>query len=104
MNRINLIIDRFGWRENFDHLVSAEHVNNVGKPAPDIYLHTASLLSLDPSQCVVIEDSENGIKSAKAAGMCCIAVPNGNNEDDCSLADIRVDSLEHSDLRKYLGL
>jgi beta-phosphoglucomutase-like phosphatase (HAD superfamily) len=46
-----------------------------GKPHPDIYLEAARRLGVNPGECVAIEDSINGIVSAKAAGMRCIAVP-----------------------------
>jgi HAD superfamily hydrolase (TIGR01509 family) len=46
------------------------------KPAPDLYLEAAKRLEIDPANCLVIEDSMNGVKSAKAAGMAVWAVPN----------------------------
>lgn len=46
------------------------------KPAPDLYLEAAKRLEIDPANCLVIEDSMNGVKSAKAAGMKVWAVPN----------------------------
>ena len=55
--------------------VSSEEVAR-GKPAPDVYLEAARRLGVDPAACVAIEDSHNGIRSAKAAGMACIAIPN----------------------------
>jgi HAD superfamily hydrolase (TIGR01509 family) len=59
----------------FAATVSSEEVAR-GKPAPDVYLEAARRLGADPSACVAIEDSHNGIRSAKAAGMRCIAIPN----------------------------
>lgn len=47
-----------------------------GKPAPDVYLEAARRLGVDPSACVAVEDSSNGIRSAHAAGMRVIAYPN----------------------------
>jgi beta-phosphoglucomutase-like phosphatase (HAD superfamily) len=47
-----------------------------GKPAPDVYLEAARRLGVDPARCAAIEDSENGIRSAKAAGMRVLAIPN----------------------------
>lgn len=49
-------------------------VGNVSKPAPDIYLYGAKQLGVDPAQCLVIEDSPNGVRAGKAAGMTVIAV------------------------------
>jgi beta-phosphoglucomutase-like phosphatase (HAD superfamily) len=48
-----------------------------GKPAPDIFLETAKRLGVAPNACVVIEDSERGVRAARAAGMRCVAVPCG---------------------------
>ena len=55
----------------FDHLVSGEQVEH-SKPAPDVFLLTAELLEVEPNDCIVIEDSQNGSIAAKAAGMYCI--------------------------------
>jgi len=55
--------------------VSSEEVAR-GKPAPDVYLATARRLGVAPERCVAIEDSSNGLRSAAAAGMTVIAVPN----------------------------
>jgi HAD superfamily hydrolase (TIGR01509 family) len=59
----------------FRTTVSSEEVAR-GKPAPDVYLEAAARLGAEPHDCVAIEDSHNGIRSAKAAGMACIAIPN----------------------------
>ena len=58
----------------FDVTVSASMVS-VGKPAPDIYLKAAEMLSLSPQSCVALEDSPNGIKSASSAGCVTVMVP-----------------------------
>jgi HAD superfamily hydrolase (TIGR01509 family) len=55
--------------------VSSQEVPR-GKPAPDVYLEAAGRLGVDPARCAAVEDSHNGIRSAKAAGMRVIAVPN----------------------------
>jgi HAD superfamily hydrolase (TIGR01509 family) len=59
----------------FEETVSSEEVAR-GKPAPDVYLEAARRLGVAPKDCVAIEDSHNGIRSAKSAGMVCIAIPN----------------------------
>src|SRR5712691_2255061 len=55
--------------------VSSEEVER-GKPAPDVYLEAARRLGIEPSRCAAVEDSRNGILSARAAGMRVIAIPN----------------------------
>ena len=66
------IIDRFlelsGFGEAFAVDLSSEEVGR-GKPAPDVYLEAAAALGVDPSRCVAIEDSSNGLRAAAAAGM-----------------------------------
>ena len=64
------------------------------KPAPDLFLAAAAALGADPSRCVALEDSMNGIRSAKDAGMFCVAVPNSLTVQlDLSAADLSVPSL-----------
>jgi HAD superfamily hydrolase (TIGR01509 family) len=68
-------LSRHGIRDLFDVLCGREDVAQV-KPAPDLFLLAAERLGLPPSACVVFEDSPNGMRAARAAGMLCVAVPN----------------------------
>jgi HAD superfamily hydrolase (TIGR01509 family) len=72
---IDLALDLAGLADLFRVTVSSEEVAR-GKPAPDVYLDAARRLGVDPARAVAIEDSSNGIRSAVAAGMGVIAVPN----------------------------
>jgi HAD superfamily hydrolase (TIGR01509 family) len=72
---IDLFLDVSGVRDLFRATVSSEEVAR-GKPAPDVYLTAAERIGADPGRCVAIEDSENGMRSAHAAGMTIVAVPN----------------------------
>jgi HAD superfamily hydrolase (TIGR01509 family) len=72
---IDVFLDAAGVRDAFGATVSSEEVAR-GKPAPDVYLATAWELGVAPERCVAIEDSANGLRSAAAAGMAVIAVPN----------------------------
>ena len=58
----------------FDEVVSARMVKN-GKPAPDIYLYAAERLGLKPEECIALEDSPNGVRSAHSAGCRTVMVP-----------------------------
>ncbi|MER6943658.1 HAD family phosphatase [Nonomuraea sp. NPDC000554] len=71
---IDVVLDAAGLRDAFTATVSTEEVPR-GKPAPDGYLEAASRLGVDPEECVAVEDSSNGLRSAHAAGMRVIAVP-----------------------------
>jgi HAD superfamily hydrolase (TIGR01509 family) len=64
-----------GLQDFFEVTVSSEEVPR-GKPAPDVYLEATRRLHLDPSACAAVEDSGNGIRSAAAAGMKVVAIPN----------------------------
>ena len=72
---IDLVLDLAGLAPYFRSTVSSEEVER-GKPAPDVYLEAARRLGADPAACAAIEDSRNGILSAKAAGMRVVALPN----------------------------
>lgn len=73
---INPILQRFKLKIFFNKIVSAQEMPNFqGKPHPAIYLFAAKKLRVPPKNCLVFEDSINGIKAAKAAGMYCVAVP-----------------------------
>lgn len=61
-------LDVVGMTPLFDAIVTAEDVAR-GKPAPDIFLRAASLLSVEPSRCIVYEDADLGLEAARAAGM-----------------------------------
>lgn len=73
-NSINHHLKEVGATEFFDVIVGGVDVEN-GKPAPDIFLFAAQKLGVKPENCIVIEDSSNGVKAAVAAGMKCIGVP-----------------------------
>ena len=72
---IDLVLDALGVTEAFAATVSSEEVER-GKPAPDVYLAAVAALGADPTRCVAVEDSENGIRSAGAAGLRVLAIPN----------------------------
>jgi HAD superfamily hydrolase (TIGR01509 family) len=89
---IEIVLDKFDLRGAFQVVVSADEVGGQGKPAPDIYLYTAGKLGVKPEECTVIEDSRNGVLSAKSAGMFCIGLRNGfNEEQDLSAADVVIE-------------
>ncbi|QIR41893.1 HAD family phosphatase (plasmid) [Tolypothrix sp. PCC 7910] len=90
---------KFGYREYIQVCVSGEDVAN-NKPDPDIYLATAEILQVKPSECVAIEDSPAGICAAKGAGMFCIGFKNPLYDLDLSAADVIVKDLTQIDLVK----
>lgn len=90
---IDLIADLAGIADVLTTTVSSEEAGR-GKPAPDVFLATAEKLGVDPANCVVIEDSSNGIRAGVAAGMKVIAIPNKDfppSQDALNLATLVLD-------------
>jgi HAD superfamily hydrolase (TIGR01509 family) len=105
-NVIDLVLDEAGLADAFAATVSSEEVER-GKPAPDVYLEAARRLEVEPAECAAIEDSSNGIRSAHAAEMGVIAVPNRDfppEPDALELADVVLDSLEELSPERVRGL
>ncbi len=101
---LDMIVEKQGIREYFSFVVSTDKVKN-GKPAPEVYLYVAELLQVKPNECIVFEDAENGVKSAAAAGMFCVAVPNKYTENqDFSKADKIVHSLAEIKIDELMGV
>jgi HAD superfamily hydrolase (TIGR01509 family) len=93
---IDLVLELAGLSDSFIATVSSEEVGR-GKPAPDVYLEAAAKLRAAPERCAAIEDSSNGIRSARAAGMCVVVFPNRlfpPDEEALALAGTIVDSLD----------
>jgi HAD superfamily hydrolase (TIGR01509 family) len=93
---IDTFLDAAGVRELFAATVSSEEVGR-GKPAPDVFVEAARSLSVEPARCAAIEDSANGIRSAHAAGMRVVAIPNPHYappDDELALADVVLASLD----------
>ena len=90
---IAIVIERFGLADCFQSVISGNELP-ASKPDPDIYLRTAKNLGLAPADCVVLEDTYNGVLAAKRAGMRCIGYRNPNSgQQDLRQADKIVDSL-----------
>jgi HAD superfamily hydrolase (TIGR01509 family) len=89
---IDLVLELADFGDAFQVTVSSEEVDR-GKPAPDVYLAVARRLGVEPSGCIAVEDSSNGLRSAAAAGMTVIAVPNPHYppaDDALSVAAVAV--------------
>lgn len=71
---INQVMRLSGLDQVFQHIVYGDDMPR-GKPAPDVYFHTANLLNVSPAACVGLEDSPSGIRALQAVGMAIIAVP-----------------------------
>lgn len=91
---IELVTETLKIRHYFHNLSSGDEVPN-GKPAPDVFLLAAKRLGVAPSNCLVIEDTLNGLRAALAGGMFCVAIPcDATRHQDHSEADLKMQSLD----------
>lgn len=74
-------LNKIGVYEQFDQVVSAKQVTQ-GKPAPDIYLYACKQIGELPENCIAVEDSPNGVRSAYAAGCMPVMVPDLTQPDE----------------------
>lgn len=95
---VDLIVEKFNLDKYLSVIMSGEDVKE-GKPNPEIFIKTAEKLGLSPTDCIVIEDAENGVLAAKSAEMKCIGLKNpGSGNQDLSKADLVVNSFQELDL------
>ncbi len=93
--KLTVSLKAAGIDENkFKVILSGDDVS-AKKPSPEIYIKTAEALSAPPSECVVIEDALNGVRSAKSAGMKCVAVTTSFSraELEAAGADVVIDDI-----------
>jgi HAD superfamily hydrolase (TIGR01509 family) len=99
---INRVFNRFKLDTYFSHIVSGEDFPQ-SKPNPDIFLEAVRLSKSNKENCIVIEDSTNGIKAAHAAGVFCVGYRSVNSKkQDYSLANLVIDSFEELDYKNIL--
>ena len=104
-NLLGIIDKKINLKQHFgQHMYSAQSTNNKRKPDPAIFLYAASQLGIEPSKCLVIEDSINGIAAAKAAGMTCIGINTALDQQFIKNADIKVDTYDEIDIEKILEI
>lgn len=85
------------------HIYDPSHVNYKAKPHPDIYLHAAQQLGVEPCECIVIEDSAFGIQAARDAGMFCIGINTAKTPELLRQAHIIINHYDEIQLEKLLG-
>jgi HAD superfamily hydrolase (TIGR01509 family) len=93
---IDVVVRAAGLGDVFEIAVSSQEVPR-GKPAPDVYLEAARRLGVDAHRCGAVEDSHNGIRSAKAARMRVVAVPNPHfppDDEAMAAADVVIGSID----------
>ncbi|SEP75018.1 haloacid dehalogenase superfamily, subfamily IA, variant 3 with third motif having DD or ED/haloacid dehalogenase superfamily, subfamily IA, variant 1 with third motif having Dx(3-4)D or Dx(3-4)E [Lachnospiraceae bacterium RM5] len=101
--RMTECMKNMGVYEDFDVLICSD-ANFRPKPAPDIFLKTAEKLKVLPSECIVVEDSINGMNAAKNAGMLCVRYENpllDENAFDEAYKEYTIKSFENIDLKYF---
>jgi HAD superfamily hydrolase (TIGR01509 family) len=104
MATIDIVLDKFNLSGFFTAKISGSELAR-SKPHPEIFLRAALLIRSEPGECVVIEDSRNGVIAAKAAGMKCIGFLNPSSGDqDLKSADMTIRSFRelNADVIKLL--
>lgn len=91
------ILEKVGLLEKFDAVIGGDDVER-GKPDPSIFLTAAERISLDPAQCVVVEDAISGVVAAKTGGFFCLGIDRSNQPSRLSGADMIVPDLGDLDL------
>jgi len=88
------VLDKLNIRNRFQFVHSSE-LEKRGKPFPDIFLTVAKKFNVEPQNCLVFEDSVNGVKAAKSANMQVVAIPEIENFDkiEYNIADFKIKSL-----------
>jgi len=101
-DHIDAVMEKHKLREQFDLLVSAAK-EMPGKPHPEVFLRTASMLKVDPTRCLVFEDSFFGLIAAKAARMKVVVMPDPTEFDQerFGAADLKIRSLTHFTMETF---
>ena len=91
------VLEALNMQDSFDIILGEEDVQK-GKPNPEIYLKTAGLLKVDPTTCLVFEDSPVGVASAKNAGMTVVGITTSHSAEELKGADIIIEDFTELEL------
>ncbi|OGI00909.1 MAG: HAD family hydrolase [Candidatus Melainabacteria bacterium RIFOXYA12_FULL_32_12] len=97
---VDLMMEKSSLQQYLDFTLSNEDVSN-SKPHPEIYQTAISKLRLDPQECLIVEDNENGIKAAKASGANLLVV---KSVEDVNLTNIMNRIMEIEGINEYSGI
>ena len=102
MRLIRAVLSLGGLADRFEVVLTAED-EEQGKPDPAVYRSAALALRVAPERCLAVEDSVNGVRSAKAARMVCVAVPVSGVTDGFEEADLVLGTIAEFDERVWTG-
>jgi len=101
---VQMIFGPHGLTDRFAFVLTSDDVTH-GKPNPEVYAKAAERLGLPPAAVIVLEDSVNGLRAAKAAGCRCVVVPHeGTPRGELGIADLVAPSLNAPALWEWLGI
>jgi HAD superfamily hydrolase (TIGR01509 family) len=104
MKTTNMLLERIKKLSSYIDVIVTREDYKKSKPDPEPYLITAKKLNISPKDCVVIEDSLTGLKSAKSAGMKCIMIPTGlTKKQDFKEADLVVKSAKYINIKNLIN-
>lgn len=105
MSLVDVVVDKLEIRDRFQVFTSAEHLSH-GKPHPQVFLECANALGVLPEECVVFEDSFNGMIAAKAAKMKCVVIPAAEQaaHPKWAAADLKLATLNEFSFESLLKL
>ncbi|MFT6765330.1 MAG: HAD superfamily hydrolase (TIGR01509 family) [Alteromonas naphthalenivorans] len=84
------------------HIYNITYVNNKAKPDPDLYLHVAQQLGVEPEYCIAFEDSAHGVRAAKRAGMFCVGINTAGDRDALHESDLVIDHYDEIQFERLL--
>jgi len=84
-NTIEVMMQKASLEEYLDFYISNQDVKN-GKPDPEMYIKAIERMGLNPKECMIVEDNENGIKAARASGANVMVV---NSVEDVNYENIK---------------
>jgi beta-phosphoglucomutase family hydrolase len=102
-SNLDFVMSKLSIEGYFDILVDSDAIVR-GKPDPEIYLKTASLLNKEPRHCIVFEDSLSGIQAAKRAGMRVVGLSTTHSADELDAANMVISNFEEMGLEKLSQL
>ncbi|MGH4051964.1 MAG: HAD family hydrolase [Clostridium sp.] len=104
LNVIMTIVKKFQIEEYIEVFVTGDYVKR-SKPEPDIFLFALKKLGVSPDNCIVIEDSHNGVLAAKKAGMKCVGInSDAAGNQDISMADLVINSFKEVSYMKLRNI
>lgn len=95
LEHLNLVLGHVGLLDDFGETLYSAYMVPRPKPYPDLHLHCAAEMQVDPAQCVVVEDSATGIQAAKAAGMTAIGLTAASHMQDHAPAKLAAAGADH---------